>query len=99
MPKFLADEDHADVVREAFAALEGLDHLRVRRRTDLLVIESGPKDDPVPHARFRRIAVHLWVLQVADHRGHWQPTGLRGRLEVLLGALTTSLGWTLARVV
>ena len=41
MKKCHAEEDHAAIVREILASYEGLDHLRVRRRADLVVIESG----------------------------------------------------------
>jgi hypothetical protein len=99
MPNFRAEEDHADVVREELAAYEGLEHLRVRRRSDLLVIESGPTDDPIPHARFRRVAVHIWVLEMASHMGRWEPSGERGQLEHLLDALVNQYGWVLSRIV
>ena len=98
MPKFLAEEDHADIVREAFAAQDGLDHLRVRRRGDLVVVESGPKKAPIAHARFRRVTVHLWRLEMATHTGGWQPTPLRDLLERLLPVLIHDFSWTLTRI-
>jgi hypothetical protein len=99
MPKFHAEEDDADTVRETLAGYEGLNHLRVRRRSDLVVIESGPKKDPIPHARFRRVAVHIWVLEMATHNGRWQPSGERGLLEKLVETLITQFGWVLMPVV
>jgi len=45
----------ADAARKYFAEFEGLEHLRFRVRADLLVIESGPNNDPIPHARLRRL--------------------------------------------
>jgi hypothetical protein len=71
----------------------------VRQRSDLVIIESGPKNDPIPHARFRRVAVHIWVLEMATHTSRWQPSGERGLLEKLLDALITQYGWTLSRIV
>ena len=62
-------------------------------------MESGQADDPIPHARFRRVAVHFWVLEMATHTGRWQPSGIRGSLEHLVEALITDFGWTLSRVV
>lgn len=103
MPKFLASEPgtenmYADEVREQLAAMAGLGHLRVRRHSDLLILESGPRNDPVPHARFRRVGVHLWRIEIATHTGEWQPTGLRGPLEPMVTALTTEFGWTLTDI-
>jgi len=103
MPKFLASEPGsenmwADDVREQLAAMDGLGHLRVRRHSDLLILESGPRNDPVAHARFRRVGVHLWRVEIATHTGEWQPTGLRGQLDPMVTALTTEFGWTLTDI-
>lgn len=87
---------HADDVRDFLAEREGLEHLRVRRRADLLVVESGPDAAPIPHARLRRIAVHLWTLECATDTGRWEKTGFRNRLEPLLDILTSTLPWILA---
>jgi hypothetical protein len=73
----------------------GFLHLRVRRRGDLLTIESGPLDDPVRHARLRRVTVGLWTLECATHTGQWEPTGLRDQLDPLIEQLTTTLSWVL----
>jgi len=99
MPTFQAEEHHADLVRETFATYEGLDHLRVRRRGNLVTVESGPTQDPIPHARFRRVAVHIWVLEMATPTARWQPTGMRDQLKALLDALINDFGWTLTRIV
>jgi hypothetical protein len=73
-----------------------LSHLRVRRRADALTLESGPETDPDKHVRFRRVAVHLWIAEVASHTGRWQPSGLRGRLDELLLAFVDTFGWVLS---
>lgn len=99
MPKVLAEDGHVDQVARAFATYEGLDHLRVRRRADLVVVESGHADDPIAHARFRRVAARVWVLEMATHAGRWQPSGVRGALEPLVEALIQDFGWTLSRIV
>ena len=39
---------------------------------DLVTIESGPIKDPWPHARLRRVGVHIWQLDMAT------PTRARG---------------------
>jgi hypothetical protein len=99
MPKLLAEDSHVAHVTQALAAYEGLEHLRVRRRADLVVVESGHAADPVPHARFRRVAAHIWVLEMATHSGRWQPSGVRGALDRLVEALIHDFGWTLSRIV
>ncbi len=73
----------------------GLEHLRVRAYGKTLTIESGPEDDPVKHARLKRDTVHLWILQVADHKGRFQPTGMRADLDTLLDTLVRDFGWLL----
>ena len=97
MPKFQAEEDHVDIVREALAA-QPLAHLRVRRRGDLVVIESGPKHEPIAHARFRRVTVHLWRMEMATHTGQWQPTPLRDQLQRLVEMLIKDFGWILTPI-
>jgi hypothetical protein len=98
MKKYHAEEDHAEIVRKTLASYEGLEHLRVRRRADLVVIESGATQDPIAHARFRRVTVHLWRLEMATHTGQWQPTPLRDQLERLVEMLIQDFAWTLARI-
>lgn len=99
MPKVLAEDGHVNQVRQEFATYEGLEHLRVRRRADLVVVEAGPVEDPIPHARFRRVDVHVWVLEMATHTGRWQPSGVRGTLERLVETLLHDFGWTLSPIV
>jgi hypothetical protein len=76
-----------------------LAHLRVRARGATLIIESGPKDDAIPHARFRKDTVHLWTLELPDHRGRWQPTGDRGQLGQLFATLRGQYAWTLTPLI
>jgi hypothetical protein len=93
MPRFPAEEDDADDVREFLDAYEGLDHLRVRRRLDLLTLESGPQHDPIPHARLRRLSVQRWTLECATHTGRWEKTGFDGTVKKLLDLLLSTLPW------
>jgi hypothetical protein len=84
----------ADGVAQALEK-HGFEHLRVRARGMVLTIESGPEDDPIKHARFKRDTVHLWILQVADHKGRFSPTGLRNDLPTLVDILVRDFGWVL----
>jgi len=92
------DPSKASFYATGFAQMleqRGLEHLRVRARGKTLNIESGPEDDPVKHARLKRDTVHLWILQVADHKGRFQPTGLRADLDTLFEILVHDFGWLL----
>ena len=94
----LPDEDDEDDVREFLARRKELKHLRVRRRGELLTLESGPTNDPVRHARLRRVTVHYWTLECATHTGRWEKTGFRGPMTEMLEVLTTSIPWVLTPV-
>ena len=94
MPKLQASSSDAAEVA-AFLRGRGLRHLRARHRADLVTIESGSSKDPWPHARLRRVGVHLWQLEMATHTGRWEPTPLRGQREQLLSMLVDKFGWTL----
>jgi hypothetical protein len=95
MPPQYAEPSHVSSVTFYLASRE-LRHLRARKYGQLVIIESGPQDDPIPHARLRRDTVHLWTVEVATHTGRWEKTGFRGQLWELLDLLTTQLPWTLA---
>jgi hypothetical protein len=97
-PKLRADDDDADDLRDLLAAREGLGHLRIRRRADLLTLQSGDEADPISHARFRRASVHNWTLECATHTGRWERTGFRDTLPKLVDLLVTALPWTIAPI-
>ena len=73
----------------------GLRHLGVRRRGAVLTIESGPPTDPFPRARLRRVAVHLWQLEMPTRSGRWDATPFRAQLDDLVTSLMSDFGWTL----
>ena len=77
-------------------AARGLHHLRARKRGELVLLESGPLDDPIPHARLRRDTVHRWTLEIATHTGRWEKTGFRGLRNELLDLMLTTFPWVLA---
>ncbi len=96
--KLRAGDDDADDLSCQLAEYNGLGHLRVRRYADLLTLESGSKDDPIPHVRFRSSSVHLWTLECATPTGRWERTGFRNTLPRLLDLLVTTLPWTIAPI-
>src|SRR5882724_11976841 len=79
-PKPKVTEKDAAAARKYFDEFEGLEHLRVRARADLLVIESGPPTDPIPHARLRRLNPPSWGLEMASLHERWQRTPDKGPL-------------------
>jgi hypothetical protein len=97
MPKPVADRLQA-LSLEYLIKTKELTHLRVRRHGVLLVLESGPDDDPIPHARFRRLGAHIWRLEMPTHNEGWQTTPLRGQIDKLLDFLLTEAPWTLTPV-
>ena len=96
--RWRADKFDVEEVTDFLAPRRKLAHLRVRRRGPLITLESGPADDPIPHARFRRTSVHLWMLECATHTGRWERTGYRANLETLLKLLTKELPWVLTPI-
>lgn len=96
MPTFSVEAHHCEEV-ERILHDAGADHLRARRRGDKLTIESGSTRGAVPHARLKRVAVHLWIIQMPAGRS-WQPTPFRGRLPEMLSILLEELSPWLAPV-
>ena len=95
--RLTAEQHHRRSVEDMLRD-QGFSHLRVRRRAALLTLESGPDRDRIPHARLRRVGVHLWRLEMATHTGRWQNTPIRGLLEQVLDMLIHDFGWTLQPV-
>ncbi len=70
--------------------------MHVRRRGDLLTLESGPKNDPFPHACFRRDTVHLWRLEMpACGHKRWERTPIRASLDKVLDEVIDNFPWIL----
>lgn len=94
MPKLPADD--IDLWgTENFLARHKLSHLRVRKHADLLVLESGPEDDPFHHARLRRVTKQYWSLEMPTPSGEWQRTPIRAARKEVLETLLESFPWTL----
>lgn len=95
MPKLVAEDYHADELAEDLVK-RGFKHLRVRRRGDVLTIESGPIAAPFPHARMRRETVHLWRLEMPTSTGRWEPTPVRDVPDNVVITLVSVFPWALA---
>ena len=98
MTKLKADSSAASYAQHLLKVAHGLTHLRTSQRADVITIESGPIDDPVAHARLKRVGVHLWVLEIAEHSGRWEPAPVRATLEASLTALVGDFGWVLTPI-
>lgn len=95
MAKMKAESWDVDAVIDRLHVRKEFAHLRVRRRADLITIESGPNNDPIPHARMRRVAVSLWTLEMPSHIGRWEKTPFRALRDDIVDALIVDFGWTL----
>lgn len=98
MPKLAAEDLDLHRAREFFTRHADLEHIRVRKRGDLLVIESGPDDHPVAHARLRRTTKQWWTLEMGTRAGKWERTPFRATRDELLDMLVTQFGWTLTDI-
>jgi hypothetical protein len=97
MPKF-PEDPFAIVTLEGAISRHGLDHLRVRRHGDLLVVESGSTRDPVHHLRLRRATRQWYTLEIANHNGQWQPVPIRARSEQIFETVLREFPWVLTPV-
>ena len=99
MAKFRAEDIDAVAARRFLRERGGLTHLRARSRADLLTVESGPEDDPVPHVRLRREGVHLWRLEMPTAGSRWNKTQHRGQRDDILRLVADAYPWMLERVI
>ncbi len=92
-----AESHHADRVEDLLHH-RGASHVRARTYGSSVIVESGPKADPVKHFRIRRDTVHLWQLDMADHRGRWERTPFRAQLDALVETVAETFPWTLTPI-
>ena len=98
MAKFRAEDSDAAAARRFLRERGGLSHIRARCRADVLTLESGGSDDPIPHARLRREGVHLWRLEMPTSSGRWEKTPHRAQLGEVLRVLAEVYPWMLAPI-
>ena len=97
MPRYPAEPHDASHV-EQLLHQRGAAHLRARKHGSAVIVESGPDDDPVKHFRLRRETVHLWWLDMADHRGRWERTPFRATIDDLVQAVVEEFPWTITPI-
>ena len=95
MPAVPAEPAHCHVVDD-FLRERGSTNLRARKHGSAVIVASGPAADAIKHVRLRRDTVHLWLLDIADHREKWERTHERAVLKDVLGTLVDSYPWVLA---
>lgn len=96
-PEFRRTANELDSARlKELLAAEGLAHLRVRPYGRHLVIYSEEDGERVNRVRFTRVGRGHYELQMADHRGRWEPTPFEGRLGELFQTLTQQFRFLLA---
>lgn len=94
MPTNRAESADAERVEEVLRRA-GAGHLRTRKYGATVIVESGAAEDPLRHIRLRRDSVHLWCLDVANHRGQWERTPVRGLLDEVVTAALRDFPWTM----
>ena len=95
MPKLSVTEADVSAVEHWLRQHENLNHIRVRKRGEMLILESGPAHDSVPHARLRRRELGIWALEM-PYRSRWEVTPFHDRAkEAVLDLLLENFGWTL----
>jgi hypothetical protein len=74
----------------------GYDHLRARIVGKSVVIESGPEDDPMPHARLMRLSDEDWRIDFPKSSGRWETTPYTGPRGNLVAEIHQNAPWMLA---
>lgn len=95
--KEAAEPYHAERV-EKLLHDAGAKHTRARKYGSSVIVESGPVREPVKHFRLRRDTVHLWCLDMANHRGQWERTPYRKYLDELVVLVIETFPWTLTPI-
>lgn len=74
----------------------GYTHLRARVAGKSVVIESGPDDDPMPHARLMRLSADDWRIDFPKPAGGWETTPYTGPRGNLVAEIHQNAPWMLA---
>lgn len=72
-----------------------LSHIKVRVRGNVLTLESIEEGITYPHARFKRISVHKYMLEMPV-KTRWECTFIEGTVDELLEILVEKFPWCLA---
>lgn len=95
MPKLPADPVDVMVVEAYLEDHAELAHLRVRKRGDLLILESGPRGDVITHVRLRRVTKQWWTPELPSNGGAWSHLPVRLPIREALDLLQSEFPWLL----
>ena len=70
-------------------------HLKVAKRGVNIVVYSEDEIGKNNRCRFTYIKSGLFILNMANHSGKWEPTPFEGSLEELLEMVIEQFPWTL----
>ncbi|WP_324670183.1 hypothetical protein [Geochorda subterranea] len=88
------NEAAREEIQQLLTAL-GFTHLGVLSRGRYLVIYAEEGGEKMPRLRFGRIDQGRYALDMANHRGGWEPTPFTGTLAELFSLVTEQFGWVL----
>ena len=74
----------------------GLNHLKVTKRGENIIIYAEDKYGKSNRCRFIYIKANFYNLNMANHLGRWEPTPFQGALDELLEMVIEQFPWTLA---
>lgn len=77
---------------------KGLEHLRVKKYGDSLVLCSGKGPNEQKHARLTSLSADAWGLSLPRNTGRWERTPYVGTMDEILNTLLNDLGFYLARI-
>lgn len=79
----------------AFLKARRLSHLRCSARAGAIIIESGPKADPDPRVRLKKLTGTQWAVDEFHHSGRWTPLPIQAPLSEALTAVADDFSWLL----
>lgn len=95
---FVVEEQHLEEIRVHLEEYVGLEHIRLGKEADLLLLESTLADGAFLHARFRRIGDDRWQIEIPAKRGggNWDSVPLSIQLLEAIDIVIKDFTWTLA---
>lgn len=79
----------------AFLKARRLTHLRCQARSGAITIESGPKADPDPRIRLKKLSPVVWMVEEFHHSGRWASLPIQAPLLDALSTVATDFSWLL----
>jgi hypothetical protein len=93
-----ADNQSCDDLAALLRRYDGLDHLRVKKYGDSLILLSGKGRNEQKHAKLTSLGRQQWGLSLPRHTGRWERTPYVGTMDAVLDALINDLGFYLTPI-